>query len=105
MRPRMIFRLFIATSLFCGSLAWAQSLGPIGSPLPMQFQRPISTTGRTSMSPTYSPTPFPSGSYRPPTYSSPSRYQARSPYVNQRSLSTRVADFAKFRGVTRGIYF
>lgn len=91
--------------LFCvsvSSLAWAQYLGPIGSPLPIQH-RPTATTGVVRGQYPSSMSPFPSVSF--PSAKHRSYSNNRTLFSQDNSLSMRVANYSKWRGVTRGLRF
>jgi len=98
--------VLIAVILAAAPPVLAQYLGPVGSPLPIQRQS-IPTTGIVrnygSMPAT---TPFPTGSFgassmRPPT----PQFRSRTLTPVDNSLGSRVASYAKWQGVTRGIRF
>lgn len=86
----------------CSTPLWAQYLGPIGSPLPIQ-RRPIPTTGISPQA--YSRSAFPMGSHTPQVSHRRSFQSSRPLYTPGNDLGTRVANMAKFEGVMRGLRF
>lgn len=84
----------------------AQYLGPVGSPLPIQRQS-VPTTGivrNYGSVPTTSPFPTSSlGASAMPPATPQFRSRTLTPVDN--SLGSRVASYAKWQGVTRGIRF